>query len=93
MERAIDTSGFTNIHLKYVWTTFQLDPNERLFAEWFDGSDWHIAGETRAKGWKARDHALGSGADNNPAFKIRFRVNAEMQMERGDVDNVEVIGG
>lgn len=99
METYIDTSGYTNIHFKYVCKTRQLDvggegePEERLFAEWHDGSSWHEANQTYVTDWTAFDHALGTGADNNPSFKIRFRINANHEaIEKGDIDNVEVIG-
>jgi hypothetical protein len=95
LETALDTSGYTNIHLKYVCKTFQLDgqsENEWFYAEWYDGSSWHAVNQMNVGSWTAYDHALGSGAAHNPSFKIRFRVNANMGMERADIDNVEVTG-
>jgi hypothetical protein len=95
METALDTSGYTSIHLKYVCKTFQLDgqsENEWFYAEWYDGSSWHTVNQMNVGSWTAYDHALGSGAANNPSFKVRFRVNANMSMERADIDNIEVTG-
>jgi hypothetical protein len=95
METAIDTSGYTNIHLKYVCRTFQLDgqsEDEWFYAEWYDGSSWSTVNQMKVGSWTAYDHVLGAGASNNPSFRIRFRVNANMRMEHADIDNIEVTG-
>ncbi|MHC4397002.1 MAG: DNRLRE domain-containing protein [Planctomycetota bacterium] len=92
MEKAISTAGFTTIHVKYARKTKGLDSGEYLYAEWHDGSDWNQLEATQATSWSAQDKTCGSGADNNAAFKIRFRTNANRGNEYAYVDDVEITG-
>jgi hypothetical protein len=65
----------------------------RFVVDWYDGTDWHTVNQTVVGDWTSFDDALGAGADNNPAFKIRFQVDANMGSEYANIDNVEVTGG
>ncbi len=47
---------------------------------------------TTATSWGTPSWSLGGDADNNSAFKIRFRTSANRRNERADVDDVELIG-
>ncbi len=95
IEAAIDTSGHTNIHVKYVCKTKGLDTGqEYLYCDWYDGSSWYQIEATQVGSWTYFDKTCGSGADNNPSFKIRFRLNSNHpQGEWGRLDDVEVTGG
>ena len=47
---------------------------------------------TTSTSWADQSFVLGAGAGNNASFAIRFRSAANRNNERGDVDDVEVIG-
>jgi len=92
MEKAISTTGFTAIHVKYVRKTKGLDSGEYLYVEWYDGGGWNPLEATQATSWASQDKTCGSGADNNNDFKIRFRTNASNASEYAYVDDVEITG-
>jgi hypothetical protein len=43
-------------------------------------------------GWTEKDMTCGSGADNNADFKVRYRINANMNNESAYIDDVEITG-
>ncbi|UCE98853.1 MAG: hypothetical protein JSV82_06605 [Planctomycetota bacterium] len=93
IEKAVSTAGYTNIQVKFACETKGLDSGENLFVEWWDGSDWNEADAIRSNDWILKDIALGSGADNNSSFKLRFRVlSSNPNEELANVDDVEVAG-
>jgi hypothetical protein len=93
METAINTSGFTDIHLKFYCRTKGLDGGELLYAEWYDGSNWHELDAINPGGWTFYDKTCGAGADDNPSFKIRFSLIASHAKEEwARIDDVEVTG-
>ncbi|UCF00069.1 MAG: hypothetical protein JSV82_03105, partial [Planctomycetota bacterium] len=93
IEKSIDTSDYSDIHLKYYRKTRNLDTNEYLYAEWYDGNDWNELESTNTKSWEDyQDKTCGSGADDNSSFKIRFRINANLNNECALLDDVEVTG-
>jgi hypothetical protein len=92
IERAVDTSGYPVIRLEYSRRTQNLDANEFLHVEWWSGSGWQPVESTSSTSWADKTFFLDSAAGNNPAFRIRFRTDANMKNERGDVDNVRVVG-
>jgi len=91
IERAVDTSGYAAIRLDYSRRTKGLDANELLYVEWWDGSAWQMVEATSSTSWADQSFLLDAAAGNNPAFRIRFRTDANMKNERGDVDNVRVV--
>jgi hypothetical protein len=92
-KRTISTAGYTGIHLKYAGMTRNMDAGESLTVEWYDGSQWHVIDELFSNDvYVLRDWTLPSGAENNPAFAVRFTGNAERNKEWGYADNVEVTG-
>ena len=93
MEKALDTTGFTTIHVKYYRKTKSLDQGEYLYVEWHDGSQWHELESTQDTSWGSQqDKTCGAGANNNANFKVRFRINADKTGEYAYVDDVEVTG-
>lgn len=49
IKRALSTSGFTNIHVRYVYRTRNLNPEEYLYVEWWDGNSWNIIGAYQSR--------------------------------------------
>jgi len=76
LELAVDTSGYTDIVFSYYraegggW-----ESADSFKVEWFDGADWHTL-EHIYDDWGQsmvfNTFNLGNGANDNPAFKIRF---------------------
>lgn len=95
IEKAIDTSGYETIHVKFRRkTSGNFEGTEYLYVEWYDG-DWDQVLEsvqTAACGDGLQDYTCAAGADNNASFKIRFRINASNNNEVGAIDDVEVTG-
>jgi subtilisin family serine protease len=92
IEKAVSTAGYDTIELSYARRTRKMDSGEYLTIEYWNGSAWITVESTQSTSWSAPAWSLGSDADDNAAFKIRFRTNANRNNERGDVDDVEVIG-
>ena len=93
IEKAVSTSGYTDIHVKYARKTVKLDPGEEFTAEWYDGSDWHVLESTLDESWAEKDWLCGSGANNNASFKIRFSSSGmHPSQEYSYLDIVEVTG-
>jgi len=92
METAINTAGSTGVRVRYVYRTKGMDGGEFLYAEWYDGSGWNLLDRGKAGGWTSMDIACGPGADDNPSFKLRFRLTADHPKEEyARIDDVEVI--
>ncbi|MHC4641080.1 MAG: DNRLRE domain-containing protein [Planctomycetota bacterium] len=93
IEKSISTAGYQAIHVKYARTTSNLKSTEFLFVDWYDGSGWHELETTQDTSWASVDLICGgAGADNNPDFKIRFRINARKASTEALVDDVEITG-
>jgi predicted phosphodiesterase len=92
IEKAIDTTGFTDIHVRYWCKTNGLDSGEYLYVEWYDGSAWNRLEATQGTSWASQDMLCGAGANDNPAFKLRFMTNASNSAEYAYVDDVEITG-
>ena len=93
IEKSISTAGYQAIHVKYARTTYNMSSTEFLFVDWFDGSGWHELETTHDTSWVSVDMTCGGvGADNNPNFKIRFRINGKAANVEAMVDNVEITG-
>jgi hypothetical protein len=92
IEKSISTAGYQAIHVKYARATNNMKSNEFLFVDWFDGSGWHDIETTHDTFWGAVDAVCGVGADNNPSFKVRFRINGKAANVAAMVDNVEIFG-
>lgn len=94
IQKAISTEGFTDIHVKYARTTAGLDSGEFLTVEWStDGSTWYPLETTQDTSWGYANKACGSGADNDPGFRVRFALNADKTNESAYIDEVEIVSG
>jgi hypothetical protein len=93
IEKSMSTAGYVGIHVKYRRQTNGLDPGESIQIEWFDGSAWNSLETLQAASYAGglQDKPCGSGADNNPDFAVRFRINADNN-ETAYVDDVEISG-
>ncbi|GAH86064.1 unnamed protein product, partial [marine sediment metagenome] len=93
IEKSISTAGYQAIHVKYARTTSNLKSAEFLFVDWYDGSGWHELETTQDTSWVSVDMVCGGvGADNNPDFKIRFRMNGKAGNAGAMVDDVAITG-
>ncbi len=95
IEKALSTSGFTNIHVMYACKTWGYNANEFLYVEWWDGSGWNVIDAYQGTSWIVQDKTCGTGANDNPAFKVRFRSNATAPNPNGEyarIDDVQVTG-
>jgi hypothetical protein len=92
--KALSTVGYTDIHVTFYRRTQGLDSGEYLYCEWSDdgGQSWNALGSTQSTSWYQEDFTCPSGADNNPDFRFRYRLNASSTREYGYVDDVEIIG-
>jgi len=93
IEKALSTSGFTNIHVRYVCVAKGLDGGEYLYVEWWDGNSWNVIDAYQGTAWISQDKTCGTGANDNASFKIRFRlVASHANEEYSRVDDVQVTG-
>jgi hypothetical protein len=92
IEKAIDTSGHTDITVSYDRRTRNFDAGESLIAEWFDGTTWQELENTTDTSWVTSSFSLPSTASDNANVKIRFITNSSANNENADIDNVIIKG-
>ncbi|VGO11753.1 Arylsulfatase [Pontiella desulfatans] len=93
VETGVDTTGYSGIRISYARKTDGLSAGSSFTSEWYDGTGWNTI-ENLSSGftpWQVVSQiGLPAGADHNPNFRIRFRVNAGS--DYGYVDSVVVEG-
>jgi hypothetical protein len=88
------TAGYNTIHVKYNRKVTNTS-NITLTVQWSanGGSSWTtletVSGSTS---WASKDWALGTAADNNAGFRIRFRTTAGFSGRYAYIDNVQITG-
>ncbi len=92
IEKAVSTSGYQTIHVKYARKAIGMDSGEYVYAEWYNGTGWVELESTQSSSYDPQDITCGAGADNNASFKIRFRTNANDKKDLAYIDDVEVTG-
>jgi hypothetical protein len=93
IQKAISTSAFSNIHVKYARKTVGFDAGEYLYVEWStNGADWNNLETTQDTAWSLQDKLCGTGANNNADFRVRFRTNTNKVGEAANIDAVELSG-
>ncbi len=92
IQRAVSTANYKQVALLVSHRSKNYDSGESLEVEWFDGSSWNSVESVTAKKWNGRFIELPAGADNNSAFQVRFRSVGSQGKERGDVDDIKLIG-
>lgn len=65
---------------------------EYLDFQWWNGSTWKSYATVEKHAWDKYTFSLPAGAANNPDLRLRFVTNAKGQKERGEVDDILVIG-
>ncbi len=95
MEKAVSTSGYSNIKLSYYRRLIGLDIADEFKVKWFDGTSWNILEQTGSSsandaGYAFKEYNLPSSANNNANFKIRFECTAGAVSEFCRVDNVKL---
>ncbi|UCD83483.1 MAG: Ig-like domain-containing protein [Deltaproteobacteria bacterium] len=97
--KSVDTTGYGSIRVGYQFATHGLDAGENLIFEISvdGGGAWTeveaFGAGVGESGWLPRDFdlsALSLGVEDNPAFAIRFRQNADSFLDASDLDNVMV---
>jgi lysophospholipase L1-like esterase len=93
IETAIDTSGWNGVVVEYDRVTMNFEEGDDSFdVEWYDGTNWHLIEATADTSWAHVVFELSEGADNNPAFRIRFTCNGNHPVEKVFLDNVVISG-
>jgi hypothetical protein len=88
------TEGYNSIHVKYDRKVTRTT-NITLTVDWSanGGSSWTtletVSGSTS---WASKDWALGTTANNNPDFRIRFCTTAGSTSRYAYIDNVQITG-
>ena len=90
IERAVDTTGFSNVTFSYWRKTKNLASGEHMRVQWWDGSKWNTLEDATGTSWGQVTFSLPASADNNSNLKIRFRTNSNQKKGWGDVDDVTV---
>lgn len=97
MERTISTSGYQNIIINYSRKLIELDGVDEFQVEWYDGSTWAILEQTGTDSandavYISKQYSLPSGANDKPAFAIKFECTAGAVSEFCRLDNVLIMG-
>ena len=93
IEKAVSTSGSSNIQVKYVCKSEGVVSTGQFISEWYDGSMWNtiesITGYTSSS-YQVKSFSLPAAAANKAGFKLRFKcINAGSG--RVYIDNVKII--
>lgn len=91
IEKPLSTAGRSGISVVYDRRTVNYDPEDFFLVEWFDGSLWHSLEKTQDASWGHTSFTLPSGADDNPAFRIRFIAIGNRPTDKVFLDNVEIV--
>lgn len=95
VERSISTVGYSRVELSVALRTDVYDADDVLLVQWFDGRAWNTAYEFKSSINKTFDVisiSLPSGADNNPAFAVRFENDSDRSNEKAYVDSLVLKG-
>ncbi|MBT4258265.1 hypothetical protein HOD88_03740 [archaeon] len=93
IEIDVDTTNYENISFSFYTYTYKLDIGEYIAADWYNGTTWINLMQIEDIGsYALYSYNLTNDANNNSAFKIRFRCLASNPREMCYVDNVNVVG-
>ena len=95
LEKAISTTGYNDITLKYVRRLVGLDSADEFKAKWFDGANWYVLEQTGKNSandanYIVKTFNLPASANNNANFRIKFECTAGAVSEFCRVDNVNI---
>lgn len=101
--KEVSTVGFENIKISY-WYKIDGDLEgigsqsqhiDHFYVEWWDGTNWnelmHLIGPEE-NGWIQETHNLNVNTNDNPDFKLRFRVKLTAATESIYIDDVKITG-
>jgi lysophospholipase L1-like esterase len=92
IEKAISTVGMVGLTVEYDRITMKFEPaDDSLDVEWFDGNSWHLIESTADTSWGHFSMDLPAGADDNPAFLVRFTCHGNHPVEKVYLDNVRIL--
>ncbi len=92
IQKIKSTVGYNTIHVKYDRKVTNVS-SITLTVEWSanGGSSWTtletVSGSTS---WASKDYTLGTAADNNASFRIRFRTDSTYNSRYAYIDNVQI---
>lgn len=95
LERTVDTTGMTDIVVRFWRRTKNYDAGEALRFRYSTngGSSWTTLEETAVTSWGFVEFQMPSAADNNPNFMILFKsFGGDEGKENSRIDQVEVLG-
>ncbi|MFA5856910.1 MAG: BPL-N domain-containing protein [Candidatus Pacearchaeota archaeon] len=95
IEKAVSTSGFSNLKLSYYRRLIGLDIADEFKVKWYDGTTWFVLEQTGSSSandasYLSKEFSLPSSANNNPNFRIRFECTAGATSEFCRVDNIKL---
>ena len=92
LEKTLSTEGYGSIELHYARRTSGMDANEWLYVEWSnDGQNWTELEATKDQTYSQQGWLIPL-AEDQPGFRIRFRINASANNEKARIDDVEILG-
>ncbi len=94
LERNVSTQGNSSILFSFYYLTVAMETGDYLAADYYNGTGWVnvLAPNFTTTSYTLVNVSLGSDANNNSDFRIRFRCLNDAGSEFCRVDNVSVIG-
>jgi hypothetical protein len=92
LEKDLDTTGYKDITVNFARRTKNYDASEYLKVRFHDGTGWTDIELTTDTAWGAMSFVLPSNAEDNVSFRLRFKSVGNQAKERGDIDDVQIIG-
>jgi len=98
--KTISTAGYESITITFYEQTansFEVSGifgGEHVYAEWWDGSTWNQIADisSNSSSWREHTVTLGTGANNNSNFRLRFRPSSLNSSDNFYLDAVSVSG-
>ncbi len=94
IERSVNTRGFEQLRLEWSRATIRYDHGEELLISWSPngGTTWVLLQARGNSPWSEERINLGSGANDNPALRLRFETTADGIEECTLLDNIKLSG-
>jgi hypothetical protein len=92
LEKALDTSAYEDITVNFTRRTKNYDAGESLKVRFHDGTGWTDIEVTTDTAWNTMSFMLPATANDNANFRLRFKSSGDEAKERGDIDDVQIIG-
>ncbi len=93
IETNISTENYSNVVFNFYYKTIDMGAGDYIAADYYNGTDWiEVLNSQGTTVYTLDSNNLGSDANNNPNFRIRFRCKNNAGSEACYVDNVEING-